>query len=289
MIKTSYEDFKLLIPNWENDKEEWKIYFQEKYDCECNLVYDSGAWMLNEFNKRLPQFDFMKMVLNDEIFGEILDFLPKDRFYRIGFQIGNDIDTYPHLLPDETCVRLIYETDKYNNLLEPTLNLTDMKPEIVDIIDSNHLYSIWNNLDGIGSGYCGVEVVSIKHNTYLNVLCDSYMILTDILDGVDVKSNLFELLKRQELKIFTNMYPEFNELADNILNVKTKNLFDKLAEQFFPHSRDEKFIDGLPDIIKLWYYNTQKTKITSKLSPSILLWREMINLDVCLSDIDSCL
>jgi hypothetical protein len=280
---------KIVEKNFKN----MRFYYIEDYDIAAELFFNSKSqnWEVKTDDLNAADFNLIKMVKNDEVVGQLLDFLPKNHIFHIKFQIPelHEEDIYPHLDREESKVIIHEEVDENRNLVkEYSFNISDFKTEIYDIEDYAHYLSILDNLDSISSGYIGIQARGSFEGRIISVdeFSKSYNLLSEFFD---TKSDaiLYEIMKRQELTIFKEIYPQYKEQCEKVLNNIFKKVFEFIVDQNnkFKVCNIENFVD-LPHSIKVWDIKNKEVKLESKLSYSLIAWRNFIELDIDYADIE---
>lgn len=293
--------------------EDCKFHFLEFYDCCASLYFDdkNKEWALypssmissNE-DEEEKEFDLLAMVKKDEDVGAMLEYLPKDYEYTLFFQIPeiHKAEIYPHLSSDPGCFCVKIESEwlkSGGHVKEASYNrnLFEMPVEVTSI---EHLATILNDLDSIGSHYIGVVATSPKVPS-IEFYSESFMTLTELLscsfedNTLEVIGDpLFDLLKQQKLGILLDVYshvPEYKENGLKIQNEILKTVHDYMMETV-QHPEKENgnnvaVIKSCPESIQHWFIEMVDMWAESKYQGNLskMWWRVLLDLNVSFDDL----
>lgn len=276
------------------------IRYKEYSDCETILKFDftDNEWKLEPIsyivNDKNIRFDLMKMIHKHEELGPLLSFLIKEHSYLVTFQIpeySGNLNIYPYIDEDEVGIRIVNEYDKNNKLVkEFCFDREKMMMSLYDIEDVNHLYRILEKLDSISSGYLGVDIIDYQNNKIVTIQSHSALIMDKEREQISIygpENFCFELIKRNEMTIFNEIYDDENimKASDFVLNTVLKSVFSVLVDgmNFINKPLMDQClskIQNMPQEIKDLYNVSLSILMESKLSPSLIIWRQIIERDI---------
>lgn len=289
----------IIESNQITDLNKYFIRYKENFDCIVMMRFDfnSYEWKLEPFetiSNETMTFDLMKMIQKHEEINPLLSFLIKEHSYMISFQIpdySGNYNIYPYLDEGDVDIKIINEYDKNNKLVKDTcFNKEKMMMPLQDIEDIDHLYRILEKLDSISSGYTGVEIIDYENNKLISIDSHSSMIMKTEYEQISIhgpENFCFELIKRNEMTIYNEIYEEelIQKCSDHVLNEVLKSVFTVLVDGMNlankPLSDKCLFmIQRMPQEIKDLFNVSLSILMESKLSPSLIIWRQIVERDI---------
>jgi hypothetical protein len=289
--------------------------FYEHYDVIGELYYDREHrdWVV-ETGQDLPEnLSLIDIIRKDETIGPMLDILPKVHSFQIGFQIPDwhSIDMYPLLDDDEYGVKILGELDECLNPVAPSYNVHLFEHVLEDMKDLDHVFSIVNDLDSIGSGYLGIAVY--KDNCLIETLqspCSkAFSIILDLSKQMNsddrkhvIKHWIFELIKMQKFAIFLDIIKTRNEETEHftmieeqceyVMNEAFRKVFEFITgtHNFLVSAGNDDTptltknvykISTMPESIKEWFLELDKCACSNQMA-----WRILVDKNIEFSDIE---
>lgn len=251
----------------------YTFYFLENYDVDCTIGFKDNEMIIYDTNLDFKEKqDIIDLIKEDKIITEFFEFMPHNHRFEIHIQIPSKHkeDIYPLCSDDKPRIIVFAEYDEEYNICEPSFCVDDFKQEI-KIKTYTQLYSMLENLECISSGYMGIEAFKDDEdcNKEINLMiAPSYLLLMKLLKSKNVKENLYEIMKRQELSILKDYYPQYKDDADYVLNVMFKKMYDIVKQE----TTIKKNYDKLPKEIKLWIDKMVSLKADVK-NRDLNLWK----------------
>jgi len=287
------------------------LMFEELKTVKARLYY-KDEWKLNpdKYDANRMQFDLMKILLNDDVAKELLEFFPKNHAFDIIFQIpeayadGLGYELFPFIDDEKTSIKIVAEYDENDNLLTENhcFDIDKYITRIHDVVDNYQVLKILDNLDTISSGYVGIRYIDKITKETDVIISESFKLFQHLLMMKNAEHNetmeefkketLFELIKKQQLYTYTQIFPEFQTTGEFVMNVMTRKVFDFLSEaadRRLPNSaKCLDHLSSLDPVIKDWFkVSFEKFLENKKISFPIWLWRTMIQLDLSYTQINS--
>jgi hypothetical protein len=245
-------------------------------------------------NEKGVSFDLMRMIYKHEDIGPLLSFLIKDHTYSVIFQIPEfyeNYNVYAFLEENEVGIKILDEYDERGKILKETcFDNEKMVMPLYDIEDVEHLYRILEKLDSISSGYVGVELIDYENNKLISIFSHSAILLDKSYEDISIhgpENFCFELIKRNEMTIYNEIYEDeiIKKASDFVLNTVLKTVFGVLIEAMNLANKPVMELamiklQKMPKEIRDLYSVTLTILMDSKLSPSVMLWRQMIQRDI---------
>lgn len=283
------------------------LMFEELKTVKARLYY-KDEWKLNpgKYDANLLQFDLMKILLNDDVAKELLEFFPKNHAFDIIFQIpeayadGLGYELFPFIDDEKTSIKIVAEYDENDNLLTENhcFDIDKYITRIHDVVDNYQVMKILDNLDTISSGYVGIRYIDKVTKETDVIISESFQLLQYMLifhnneDAPNLKEILFELVKKQQLFTYLQIFPKYKDEGEFVLNVILRKVFDFIADATDPKlpnsaanlEKIKTFDQEIQDWVKLAFENYMDNR---KISFSIWLWRTMLQLNISYDQIDS--
>jgi hypothetical protein len=283
------------------------LMFEELKTVKARLYY-KDEWKLNpdKYDANLLQFDLMKILLNDDVAKELLEFFPKNHAFDIIFQIPEayadrlGYELFPFIDDEKTSIKIVAEYDENDSLLTENhcFDIDKYITRIHDIVDNYQVLKILDNLDTISSGYVGIRYIDKTTKETDVIISESFQLLQYMLifhnneDAPNLKEILFELVKKQQLFTYLHIFPKYKDEGEFVLNVMLRKVFDFITDVTDPKlpnsaanlEKIKTFDQEIQDWVKLAFENYMDNR---KISFSIWLWRTMIQLNISYDQIDS--
>lgn len=283
------------------------LMFEELKTVKARLYY-KDEWKLNpdKYDANLLQFDLMKILLNDDVAKELLEFFPKNHAFDIIFQIPEayadrlGYELFPFIDDEKTSIKIVAEYDENDSLLTENhcFDIDKYITRIHDVVDNYQVLKILDNLDTISSGYVGIRYIDKVTKETDVIISESFQLLQYMLifhnneDAPNLKEILFEFVKKQQLFTYLHIFPKYKDEGEFVLNVMLRKVFDFITEATDPKlpnsaanlEKIKTFDQEIQDWVKLAFENYIENR---KISFSIWLWRTMIQLNISYDQIDS--
>ncbi len=274
------------------------VRYSEINDVRAKLVYDeqNSNWKLipSKINHNNKTFDLMAMLTKHEDIGPLLTFLIKTHSYDVIFQIpemSRFPNIYAFLEENETAIKLVAEYNETNKIVAHTcFDISQFIIELTDIEDENHLLQVMEKLDSIGSGFDGVELVDYTNNKIVFIPSHSYILMDTIHSSRDIfgpQYFAFELIKRSEATIYNEIINDviMKDATEYVLNTVLKEVFvifqngmNVSNTQIMNIALDK--IAKMPDEIKQLFNDCLGQLSETRLSSSIIIWRQLLEKDI---------
>lgn len=283
------------------------LMFEELKTVKARLYY-KDEWKLNpdKYDANMMQFDLMKILLNDDVAKELLEFFPKNHSFDIIFQIpeayadGLGYELFPFVDDEKTSIKIVAEYDENDRLMieNHCFDIDKYITRIHDVVDNYQLLKILDNLDAVSSGYVGIRYIDKTTKETDVLISESFQLLQYMLifhndeNAPNIKEVLFDLIKKQQLFTYLHIFPKFKDDGEFVLNVMLRKVFDFITDATDPKLPSSKenlekiktFDQEIQDWVKLAFENYMDNR---KISFSIWLWRTMLQLNISYDQIDS--
>lgn len=290
----------IMESNQIKDLKKFFIRYKEEKTVQSILKFnfENNEWEIipNSFvkNEKDISFDLMKMMHKHEDIGPLLSFLIKEHTYTVIFQIpefDGNYNVYPFLEENEVGIKILDEYDENQKIVkESCFDTEKMIMPLYDVEDVEHLYHILEKLDSISSGYVGVELIDYENNKLISIFSHSAILLDKSYEDISIhgpENFCFELIKRNEMTIYNEIYEDENikKASDFVLNTVLKTVFGVLIEAMNLANKPAMEsamikLQKMPKEIRDLYSVTLTILMDSKLSPSVMLWRQMVQRDI---------
>lgn len=293
----TFSEFKDLLKHPFN---EYKFFYEEMCDVRANLSYDND-WVVTPSTiiHNDKEYNLQQMLMKDPIIKDLLEVFIRKNTFELIFQIPDlhQEDVYPHLDKDQTAIKIICEKVD-DKVVFPMISLRDyvysIEPESIE-----DLYKTLVKLDAISSGFIGIRFIHYASGHIGEVITDSYKDLHKLLslpknyitddESIEKFSLIFNMIKRQESTMLKEVYPQYSNSVEYVLNTILKPVFEYfmliLDHKVEQDKKNLKPLSRMPESIKQWLSSAIDMTSESDKSNSIILWRELVELDVPFCDI----
>lgn len=283
------------------------LMFEELKTVKARLYY-KDEWKLNpdKYDANMMQFDLMKILLNDDVAKELLEFFPKNHAFDIIFQIpeayadGLGYELFPFVDDEKTSIKIVAEYDENDQLMieNHCFDIDKYITRIHDVVDNYQVLKILDNLDAVSSGYVGIRYIDKATKETDVIISESFQFLQYMLifhnneNAPNLKEVLFDLIKKQQLFTYLHIFPKYKDEGEFVLNVMLRKVFDFITDATDPKlpnsaanlEKIKTFDQEIQNWVKLAFENYMDNR---KISFSIWLWRTMLQLSISYDQIDS--
>lgn len=240
-----------LTEKWNN----LSFYFLEKYDSEFYVSFDLiGKPFIDEESLfESEKCEYMKMMEDDKTILEFLEIMPHNHTFDIHVQEPSlhVENIYPMTENDKPRFIVYSEFDENMNPIEPSYDVSEFKEEI-RFKNINQLEKNLEMLESISSGYQGIEIIDNETQDKYIVLSPSYLLLERLINTNSeetINECIYEFMKRQELSILKEIYPQYTKNIEYVMNVFFKKIYDKVKYEV---ENKTEFYNKAPNVVKKW-------------------------------------